>query len=82
MARPNKTRTRELYLAIEANLRRVEATTLEVMRHPEATPELMWSAHTTYMHIWRSVVDTRELLRTRYPDVSVFMPDPWNRPLR
>ena len=50
-----------------ANTRKHEALLLEMLRHPEATPEMLATLHHDAMQLHKSMRDTQRHLRNKFP---------------
>lgn len=66
------------YNSMVSNVRRLEGTLLELMRHPDTTPAHLAQAHATYVAVWASLTEVRSSLRKRFPDRK-FIAYPWNK---
>lgn len=72
-------KVRDYYKALYAKTQEMGGTVLEMMRHPEATPELILDAQSRYARTYASYLEVRESLRKLYPQQhSVFLAQyPW-----
>lgn len=62
------------YKNLCANLEKYERLVLELMRHPEATPQQMVESGSGYRRIWDSWWLARNKLREKYPQKGL----PWS----
>lgn len=68
----------EHYKELKTHLAKADALMLEMMRHPDATPEQLWEMHESCVRIHKQVAETRDALRKRFPDRGTFRIYPWN----
>lgn len=68
-----------VFLRMRENVRALGDTALKIMRHPDATPEMLWRIHTDYANVWKSYLETQQFLREKFPQRSMWGKRyPWN----
>lgn len=58
---------RENFLAMQANIKRAGELILELMRHPDVTPEEVAAAQASYARSYAGFIQVRESLRKAIP---------------
>lgn len=81
MAVNNRTNAIITYRNILINLKRMEGTVLQLMRHPQATPEQLTETSRAYAAVHASVLDVQRKLRAKYPTGGYDSLQPWDKSL-
>lgn len=73
MSTPQESR-RRLYVEVSKNLDAMGQRVLELMRHPDASPEDLTVAHRAYADAYNRWATVKFKLQQKYPDRGL----PWN----
>lgn len=72
---------KENFKAVRIHQVKADVLALEMLRHPDATPEHLASAHRLILHIDKMMTDMVTSLREVLPDRNWSKPYEWNQPM-